>query len=106
MKKVIVKAISHPKETILNKFLVKLGDLIEEMFDPDFILTLRSIKQSEKLEQTCSNGYKEYKYLLKNDLDLDFVDELNRIENQERFEKIGIIPTYSDDRILKVLVLS
>ena len=97
------KGNKHSGKTILDIYFNQLDDSILESFDIDFLVSLRKIRgiTSSKTYSTEFGRRFEYKV----EIDDDFANEINDLNNQIKFEHIGLWVVYNLG-ILRITIIN
>lgn len=105
-RRIVVRTRSKPSSTILKDYFAKLNNDLSGMFsDPEFIVDLQNIKNVKKSKSfPVDGGSMRFEYNV--DLDDYMIRNINNLENQVKFEKLGLWIVYEkSSNILRVTII-
>lgn len=97
------KGNKYLRKTILNTYFDQIGESLLDSFDIDFLVSLRKICgiKSSKWYRTEFGDRYEYEV----DIEDDFANEINNLQNQIKFEKFGLWIVYNPG-ILRITIIN
>jgi hypothetical protein len=105
-RRIVVRTRKPSSSTILKEYFAKFGSEISGMFsDPEFVVDLQNIKNVRRSKSFPVDGSSmRFEY----DVDLDdyMIRNINNLENQIKFEKLGLWIVYEkSSNILRVTII-
>ena len=100
---VCTKGNKHSGKTILDTYFDQFGDSLLESFDVDFLVSLRKMCGIKSSKCYSTEFGRRFEYEVK--IDDDFANEINDLNNQIKFEHIGLWVVYNLG-ILRITVIN
>ena len=100
---VCTKGNKHYGKTILDTYFDQFGDSLLESFDVDFLVSLRKMCGIKSSKCYSTEFGRRFEYEV--EIDDDFANEINDLNNQIKFEHIGLWVVYNLG-ILKITIFN
>lgn len=100
---VCTKGNKHSGKTILDTYFNQFGDSLLESFDVDFLVSLRKMCGIKSSKCYSTEFGRRFEYEV--EIDDDFANEINDLNNQIKFEHIGLWVVYNLG-ILRITVIN
>ena len=100
---VCTKGNKHSGKTILDTYFDQFEDSLLESFDVDFLVSLRKMRGIKSSKCYSTEFGRRFEYEV--DIEDDFANEINDLNNQIKFEHIGLWVVYNLG-ILRITVIN
>ena len=100
---VCTKGNKHSGKTILDTYFNQFDDSLLESFDVDFLVSLRKMCGIKSSKCYSTEFGRRFEYEV--EIDDDFANEINDLNNQIKFEHIGLWVVYNLG-ILRITVIN